>query len=366
MRVLYVTNIPAPYKVEFLNELAKLCKLHVLFERKNAGDRHSLWGKENKFMFNYTFMNGIKWGSDASLSFEIISFLKQEWDIIIMAVYHTPTAMIGIEYLKLCKIPFILSTDGGIVKEEFSFKAKIKRHFISAASAWLSTGNITNQYLEYYGAQSDKIYIYPFTSIKKRDVLKKSLNKNEKEVIREKLSINEEIVILSVGQFIHRKGYDTLLNASKNLDENVGIYIIGGQPTEEYLQLKEKLSINKIYFLDFMSKDSLAEYYKAADFFVLPTREDIWGLVINEALAYGLPVITTNKCVAGLEMIKNKEIGLIINSDSTTELENAIKSAIKMNFNTNKILEVANKYTIESMAMQHYLIIEHLYKEMIK
>lgn len=50
----------------------------------------------------------------------------------------------------------------------------------------------------------------------------------------------------------------------------------------------------------------------AADIFVHPTREDIWGLVVNEAMAKGLPVITTDRCVAGLELIKNESVGRIV------------------------------------------------------
>ena len=58
----------------------------------------------------------------------------------------------------------------------------------------------------------------------------------------------------------------------------------------------------------------------AADAFVLPTREDIWGLVINEAMAYGLPVVTTDRCNAGLELIKNNVNGYVVHVDDKGEL----------------------------------------------
>ena len=47
-------------------------------------------------------------------------------------------------------------------------------------------------------------------------------------------------MILAVGQFIHRKGFDVLLQAARTMDKNIGIYIVGGKPTEEYLQIQKK------------------------------------------------------------------------------------------------------------------------------
>ena len=63
-----------------------------------------------------------------------------------------------------------------------------------------------------------------------------------------------------------------------------------------------------------------------------PTREDIWGLVINEALAAGLPVITTNRCGAGLELIKNNENGFLVNVEDIDELyEKILNNVPKQN-----------------------------------
>ena len=99
-------------------------------------------------------------------------------------------------------------------------------------------------------------------------------------------------MILAVGQFIHRKGFDVLLQAARTMDKNIGIYIVGGKPTEEYLQIQKENNLTQIHFEGFKTKEELAMYFKAADIFVHPTREDIWGLVINESMAYGLPVVT--------------------------------------------------------------------------
>lgn len=63
--------------------------------------------------------------------------------------------------------------------------------------------------------------------------------------------------------------------------------MVGGEPTEDYLQMRASLGLDNVHFVGFQKKEALSRYYRAADLFVLPTREDIWGLVINEAMAYG-------------------------------------------------------------------------------
>ena len=358
MKILYLTNLPSPYRVDFFNELGKNCDLTVLFERRYAKDRNKSWLNNSAVSYKEVYLAGIEIGNETALSLGIVNYLRDKsYDLIIIGGYSTPTGMIAIEYLKMNKIKFALNSDGGIIKNDSKMKFLTKKHFIGAASYWLSTSSNTDKYLEYYGAQKKSIFRYPFTSLKDEDILKDIITNDQKKVIREKLDIKENKVIISVGQFIHRKGFDLLIESSKYFDKQTGIYIIGGNPTEEFNSKKNEYGLTNVHYIGFKSKEELTEYYKAADLFILPTREDIWGLVINEAMGNGLPIITTSNCVAGLELVKNDSNGYIIPVDNFVQivekaniiLENKeIRESMSISS-----LETIRHFSIESMAKTH-------------
>jgi glycosyltransferase involved in cell wall biosynthesis len=62
----------------------------------------------------------------------------------------------------------------------------------------------------------------------------------------------------------------------------------------KYVQAEQ---LHNVRFVDALSPDELSRYYAAADIFVFPSLEDVWGLVVNEALCFGLPVL--GSCFAG-------------------------------------------------------------------
>lgn len=352
MRVLYLTNIPAPYRVSFFNELGKFCELTVLFETLYSKERDKSWISDDARNFEAIYMKGIRCGVAEAICPEVMKYLStKKYDVIVVGMYSSPTGMLAIEYMRVKKIKFILNTDGGIKKQDSPVVYKVKRHFIRSAVAWLSTGKTTTDYLCNYGAEQKYVYTYPFTSVKDRDVLRKPLTRDDKRKYRKIIGMSEKKIIISVGQFIHRKGYDVLLEACNGLNENIGVYIIGGKPTQEYIELQEQYSLTNIHFIDFLTKDELSMYYKAADVFVLPTREDIWGLVINEAMAFGLPVVTTKMCVAGTEMIEDGISGYVLPNLNSDKLRGYMEKAFDLN--PISVLERAKEYTIENMATKH-------------
>ena len=358
MKVLFLTNLPSPYRVDFFNELGKICTLTVLYERKQATDRDEKWKAQKAEYFEEIFLTGKKFGNDSALCFSVYKYLKDpRYDLIVIGGYSTPTGILSIQYLKTKKKSFVLSCDGGMIKTEGNFIMKVKKHLISSASAWLSTGKKTTEYLLHYGAKKESIFKYPFTSLKNYELTNGNIKCDEKIRLKKELKIKEDKVILSVGQFIHRKGYDVLLKAMRGIDKSVGVYIVGGKPTEEYVALKVKFDLTNVHFLDFKSKEELKGYYQVADLFVLPTREDIWGLVINEAMANGLPVITTDKCLAGLELVTDCENGFIVPVETEEDLIEKINIVLSnkdlQKSMSKNSLDKIEDYTIEKMAERH-------------
>lgn len=358
MKVLFYTNIPSPYRVDFFNELGKCCDLTVVFETATSTERDDAWKKFKFENFKGIVLNGVRTRVDAAFCPGIIKYLKKnEYDHIVVTQLASLTAIWAVVYMRLHKIKYCYEGDGGFVGSVSGVKASLKKFIIGNAEFCFSSSKIFDEYCIAYGASKENIYRYPFTSVFRESILESSLEKEEKNKYKIKNGIKEEIVLLSVGQFIHRKGFDVLLEASRSLEKSVGIYIVGGKATEEYLSMKEKWDLSNVHFLDFMSRDKLEEYYLAANAFVFPTREDIWGLVVNEAMAYGLPVITTDRCISGVELVASGKNGFIVKTEDVLGLEEKIKLIVEFGELRNKCsegaLQTIKNYTIEKMAECH-------------
>lgn len=352
MKVLFLTNIPAPYRVEFFNDLGKMCDLTVSFEGTTATDRDKKWTHAPATHFTPVFLRGVRTSADSFICPGIIKLLKQKWDRIIVGGYSTPTSMLAIEYMRLCKIPFFIEADGGLIHQDRQIKYAVKRHFMSAASGWISSGKPTTEYLVHYGADPACVYEYPFSSIRDKDITE--VTPAMKQEARAALGITEQRIVLFVGQFIPRKGIVELLQVAAKLPSGVGVYVVGGEPDEEMLS-KVRPDGAAVHFCGFKTKAELEVYYKAADVFFLPTKEDIWGLVINEAMAYGLPIVTTDKCVAGLSLLTQEQVAQVDAVDEMAEKVNNLLRSGEEAGRRNQ--ELIRGYTIETMAAAHMRIL---------
>lgn len=361
MKILYIVNVAAPYRVDFFNELGKSTELTVFFEKSKVINRNKKWYKSN--YINFKSVTNEKNGTLSGIIILLKLLYKDNYDEIVLGGYSTKIGMVLTLLFKIMNKRYILNIDGGILKSESKIKRIIKSFFISSADRWLCPGEKSIEYLKHYGAVEEKIYIYPFTSISTNDILSESVSLKEKMKIKTSLEIKEEVVIVFVGRFIESKGIKTLLKSINNYD-NVGLYIIGGKATPEYLEIVKDRGLINIYFLDFITTETLNKYYTAGDIFVLPTQSDVWGLVINEAMAKGLPIITTNSCNAGVELINDYENGFLIEPDNKTQLKNKIDILVKNNELRKKIsennLKKISEYTVEKMSKATYECFESI------
>ena len=356
-RVLFLTNFPSPYRVHFFDELGKYLDVTVLYSDRveDITHRNTQWFEDGQGGFHPVQLKQTAKIRDEFLCLEVISWLNKKFDSIVIGGYSSPTAILAMVYMRLHKIPFFMEVDGGLIRPDSKLKYEIKKRLVTLPNAWISSGRFTTKYLTHYGAEESKIQYYPFSSLWERDIPASVPTREEKQQLRRKLGLQEDRIVISVSRFIPSKRLDMLIRSAAELGESVGIYLIGGEPTEEYLSLQRELGADNVHFVGFLKKDKLADYYRAADLFALPTQTDVWGLVINESMAYGLPVITTDRCVAGLELIESGKNGYIIPVDDQQALTQAIRTALEGDCAAMgaAALETIRPYTIENMAAAH-------------
>ncbi|HCT63596.1 MAG TPA: hypothetical protein DIC19_05800 [Erysipelotrichaceae bacterium] len=363
MKVLFLTNIPSPYMVDFFNEFGKLCDLTVIFERSNSSERDKSWKEFNFINFKGRILSGLNIGVDGAFCPSIIKYLfKKEHDFIIIANPMTPTGIISIFFLKLLKRKYIIESEGGFAKDGKGFKEWLKKQIIKDAYAYFSTTDIGDEYFIAYGAERSNIYKYPFSSILESEIVNSSDLDSRRVNARKKIGIQYDNVILSVGSIIPRKGHDITIRALHLLNiNNTGLYIVGGQASEELLALIKELDVKNVHFVDFIGKGEIQDYYSMADIFVLSTRYDTWGLVINEAMANGLPVITTDMCIAGTELIIDNVNGFVIPIEDYSLLFSRLDillrdKELRVRLGQESLSKI-KKYTINTMARTHLALL---------
>ncbi len=357
-KCLFVTNLPSPYRVDFFNELGKSVDLTVLYERRRSSERNEKWVGDKALFYSEVYADVKPYRTDQSIGSGILDYVKKaSFDYLVITNYASPSIRKLIIWCIFHKIDYCLEYDGGFYKKDTLLKRIIKKFLITHAAAHFDSSAEHVRYLVDLGVKRERILKYPFSSIKESDIIGEPIPKNEKNEYRKKLKMSEKMIVLSVGQFIYRKGFDVLIRAASDLSKSIGFYFVGGTATAQSKTLIEELCLCNVHFVEFKTKDELSLYYKSSDLFVMPTREDIWGLVVNEAMSFGLPVISSNRCISGLEMVKPGSNGYIFENEKYHELARYIwllferPDALRtMGVNS---IETARRFTIEKMVLAH-------------
>jgi len=354
-KIVFLTYIPSPYRVDFFNKLSEEVDLKVIYYNRSM--INSPWKKEekeNKFEHLYLFDES-KFKGILNL-FRLLRSHKN--DILVVGGYYLLPEILTIFYCIFFKKKFILNSDGGFVTKGF-LKTNFKKLLISSADYWLSSGINTSETLIFYGAEPKKIYEYSFSSLHQNEIVNKPINRDELYRLKDKLQLNKDVrYLIFVGQLIPRKGVDVLLKSLPFLnDTDVEVLIIGNGPELENLRdiVQNHKIPCKVNFLGKQSKEVVLNYLKIADLFVFPSREDIWGLVLNEAVGNGLPVISTNRVGSAFSLIDQGKNGFIVDVDNPHILAQAINDVLSADLEKMKkrSLDIAMQFTVEEMVVKH-------------
>ena len=321
-KILVVSSFPAPYRVAVFRGLAQYYQMDVFFEFDKDQNRNQDW-----FVKSRDF--DVLCTEEAIAKFEACLKQIREYDLVLAYDYLNKNARKAMRVAMRNHVPYCVNCDGAFINRHI-VKDLIKRYYVSHAEACFASGTFAREYFRYYGAEDARIYDHKFTSLVEADIFDLKDDLAEKENVKKELQLPAKKIVLTIGQFIHRKGFDVLLEAWESLDFMAHLVIIGGGDLKpDYMDYIAKKGYQNVTVLDFMKKDQLYRYYAAADLFVLPTREDIWGLVINEAMGCGLPVVSTNRCIAAVELVQDGENGYVVPVEDAQAFADAMKKILK-------------------------------------
>ena len=155
-----------------------------------------------------------------------------------------------------------------------------------------------------------------------------TLNEEERKEKRPKLDISNRTSYVCVAALIPRKGILQLLDAWVSMPadflQDSELHLIGTGPLEDQIAKKIKANPQAHLFLrGGMTYQSVSEFMQCSDVLVLPTLEDVWGLVVMEAMACGLPVLTTPYAGAR-ELIQEGETGYLFDVQNPKDIREAL------------------------------------------
>lgn len=201
------------------------------------------------------------------------------------------------------------------LKKDLYKLEKWTRYSVDNASAVLTISNSAkNDIIKYYNISEEKVHIiYPGIKSEIRNSLQNAGQAKFETNLKNKMQSSKQIqekyniaskYILFVGTLQPRKNIERLIEAYSRIvtksnakDANVQLVIIGkkGWQYESILAAPEKFGVqNSVKFLDFVGDEDLPTFYENAEFFVLPSLYEGFGLPVLEAMKYGCPVLTSN------------------------------------------------------------------------
>lgn len=343
-KVLYLTNIEVPYRVAQFNELAKHCELTVLYERERSSNRDDKWAKSEKGNYKKLYLGGIKVGNESAFSLRILKHLFGKYDSIIVGCYNSPVQMFAILIMRIFRIPYIFNTDGEVFVRDKSFKSMMKKFFMRGAKKYLIAGETAAESVRKI-IKKREVIAYPFTTL-----TEKELSENAKYVNAER---NDTVLVL--GQYFDYKGMDVALKTAK-LDPNRKYKFVGmGKRSDLFVEEQMPEPIANVEIIPFLQKEELSLEYQSCAMLLLPTRQECWGLVVNEAASYGMPIVSTWGSGAAVEFLSESYPQYLAQPNNPESLLNAINQLASSDTSEYRayLVEKSKGYSIEKCIPPH-------------
>ena len=340
-RSVVTTEIISPYRIPVFNALAqqKDLDLHVIFLSETDVNLRQWRVYKEGIRFSYEVLPSWRLhvaGHNILLNRRLrFSLNKSLPESVICGGYNYLASWQALWWARRHNVRFVLWTESN-QRDKRSGHAGVewlKRYFVSSCNAFVVPGKSSFAYLRTLGVSEQAIFTAPnavdntFFATQAEEV------RRQPAAFREKFRLPPRF-LLFVGRLVPEKGVFDLLHAyaklGSDLRSQAGLVFAGDGVSTEALSEQAKLvDPGIISFCGFAQREDLAGLYALAEVFVLPTHSDTWGLVVNEAMACGLPIVVTDVAGCASDLVHDGWNGYIVPPSNPDRLSAAISSMLR-------------------------------------
>lgn len=326
MRIAFVTNRPAHYRLPIFQMLSRQWDVDFFFTAQSPG---RWWTPEHE---EHTVGLTAKTGLSAPGLYRTLR--KGGYDCIATSLTGRTHLAATAAAVDLGQLPLALWVELWEYPRTLvhALGRPLVNHLLRRADALVAGGAHTAAWIDDQGKSSSPIFVLhnPVDNA----FFGQQTPPERIAAMRSSFGLAADAIGCFVGRLEPEKGLPILLRAISQASTNVGIVVIGsGSSAGEIDRLAARLGIrDRVRSIGWVRQDELPIYYRACDFFVLPsvsTRRvrETWGLVANEAMICGLPVIATDAVGAAAGgLVANDETGIVVPERDTDALASAIES----------------------------------------
>jgi glycosyltransferase involved in cell wall biosynthesis len=325
MKIAFIHKKYIDYRTPVFKLLGQRYNIVFFFENRDRPEKTEL---KAKFSSTLIFR---------SIRFSPVLFFKLlfgNFDLYISGELLYTNTLLTLLVSKLLRKPFIIWSEEWYPDNAHPPRhLKTKKAIIKHSSACIAAGVKSHGFLSFLGAKKNKIFIAPNASIP--NIIHGGKNN---PLIPQNQSNNNPVKILFLGRIIHSKGINFLINAFYTLTEqklDTLLIVAGDGPYLAKLEeLAERKKVPNIYFTKQPASDVDKYYlYKDCDIFVLPSiyagHAEAWGLVLNEAMYFGKPIVSTCMVGAAYDLIKEGVNGFMVPEKNIDALSTALIALVK-------------------------------------
>lgn len=263
---------------------------------------------------------------------------RQRFDAVFIHSYATRLSLFAYLGAVLSRTPVLLRTESERLRPRppwvEALKHALLRPLFAVTAGFLVIGEMNREFVQHYGVKRSRQFFTPYSVDNEYFAEQRGLTRPLRRELRQAHGWTDEVVVVGFsGKLIPRKGIGDLVDAVATLQAEglpVGLLIIGEGPDRSVLQRRvESQAVTLTVFAGFKNQSELAPCYTCLDIFVLPSRFDPWGLVLNEAMLFGLPVLASTKVGAGVDLIQHGKNGYLFEAGDVPALTEGLRGLVR-------------------------------------